>query len=125
VETANNNAVGAELGETGSRKRPVATWIRDTLQNGISTEYLRGYNRRTVPVCGREEPKRKCKVGDVFEIEGYVGVVVETDGVEVMFQMMDTEGGGLDSNDEGEVGREEEVVQLIMETEGSVLGYRM
>jgi hypothetical protein len=34
--------------------------------------------------------------------------------------MVDTEGGGLDSNDEGEVGREEEVVQLIMETEGSV-----
>jgi hypothetical protein len=34
--------------------------------------------------------------------------------------MMDTEEGGLDSNDEGEVGSEEEVVQLIMETEGSV-----
>jgi hypothetical protein len=34
--------------------------------------------------------------------------------------MVDTERGGLDSNDEGEVGREEEVVQLIMETEGSV-----
>jgi hypothetical protein len=28
--------------------------------------------------------------------------------------------GGIDSNDEGEVGSEEEVVQLIMETEGSV-----
>ena len=36
------------------------------------------------------------------------------------YQMMDTEEGGLDSNDEGEVGSEEEVVQLIMETEGSV-----
>jgi hypothetical protein len=36
--------------------------------------------------------------------------------------MMDTEGarGGLDSNDEGEVGSEEKVVQLIMQTEGSV-----
>jgi hypothetical protein len=55
-------------------------------------------------------------------MEGYVWVVVETDGVEVKFQMMDTktEGGGRDSNDEGEVGGEEEVVQLIMETEGSV-----
>jgi hypothetical protein len=30
------------------------------------------------------------------------------------------EEGGLDGNDEGEVGSEEEVVQLIMETEGSV-----
>jgi hypothetical protein len=43
-------------------------------------------------------------------------------GVEVKFQMMDTlryrrrRPGGLDSDDEGEVGREEEevVVQLIM-----------
>jgi hypothetical protein len=34
--------------------------------------------------------------------------------------MADVEGGGLDSNDESEVGSEEEVVQLIMETEGSV-----
>jgi hypothetical protein len=36
--------------------------------------------------------------------------------------MMDTEEGGIDSDDEGEVGSEEEVsiVQLIMETEGSV-----
>jgi hypothetical protein len=36
--------------------------------------------------------------------------------------MMDTKGGGvdLDSDDEGEVGSEEEVVQLIMETQGSV-----
>ena len=51
---------------------------------------------------------------------GYVWVVVETDGVEVKYQMMDTEEGGLDSDDEGEVGSEEEVVQLIMETEGSV-----
>jgi hypothetical protein len=31
VETANNNAVG-----------PVATWIRETIQNSIPTEYLRG-----------------------------------------------------------------------------------
>jgi hypothetical protein len=73
---------------------------------------------------GREEPKRKCEVGDMFdEMEGYIWVVIETDGVvEVKYQMMDTEEeeGGLDSNDEGEVGSEEEVVQLIMETEGSV-----
>jgi hypothetical protein len=39
--------------------------------------------------------------------------VVETDGVEVTYQMMDTQGGGLDSNDEGEVGSEEEVVDTI------------
>jgi hypothetical protein len=34
--------------------------------------------------------------------------------------MVDAEDGGLDGNDEGEVGSEEEVVQLIMETGGSV-----
>jgi hypothetical protein len=38
------------------------------------------------------------------EMEGYVWVVVETDGVEVKYRMVDTEGEGLDSNDEGEVG---------------------
>jgi hypothetical protein len=32
---------------------------------------------------GREEPKRKCKVGDMFEMEGYDWIVVEADGVEV------------------------------------------
>jgi hypothetical protein len=37
-------------------------------------------------------------------MDGYVWVVVEADGVEVKFQVMDTEGGGIDSNDEGEVG---------------------
>jgi hypothetical protein len=98
---------------------PVATWIRETIQNSISTEYLRGQTAGLFRT-GREEPKRKCKVGDVFEMEGYVWVVIETDGVEVKYQMMDTEEGGLDSNDEGETGSEEEVVQLIMETEGSV-----
>jgi hypothetical protein len=50
-------------------------------------------------------------------MEGYVWVVIDTDGVEVQYQMMDTE-EGLDSNDESEVGSEEEVVQLIMEREG-------
>ena len=49
-------------------------------------------------------------------MEGYVWVVIETDGVEVRYQTMDTEEGGLDSNDGGEVGSEDEVVQLIMET---------
>jgi hypothetical protein len=34
--------------------------------------------------------------------------------------MMDIEGEGLDSDYEGEVGSEEEVVQLTMETGGSV-----
>jgi hypothetical protein len=38
--------------------------------------------------------------------------------------MMDTEEGGLGSNDESEVGSEEElIVQLIMETGGSVPDY--
>ena len=37
----------------------------------------------------------------MFEMEGYEWVVVETDGVEVKYQMMDTIEGGIDSNDEG------------------------
>ena len=94
---------------------PVATWIRETIQNSISTEYLRGQTAGLFR-SGREEPKRKCKVGDVFEMEGYVWIVIETDGVEVRYQMMDTEEWGLDSNEGGEVGSEDEVVQLIMET---------
>jgi hypothetical protein len=98
---------------------PVATWIRETIQNSISTEYLRGQTAGLFR-SGREGPKRKCKVGDMFEMEGYEWVVVETDGVEVKYQMMDTIEGGIDSKYEGEVGSEEEVVQLIMETEGSV-----
>jgi hypothetical protein len=56
-------------------------------------------------------------------MEGYVWVVIDTDRVEVKYQMMDTEEGGLDSNNgESEVGSEEEVLvaQLIMETGGSV-----
>jgi hypothetical protein len=56
----------------------VATWIRETIQNVISTEYLRGQTTRLFR-SGREEPKRKCKVRDVFEIEGYVWVVVSLD----------------------------------------------
>jgi hypothetical protein len=56
----------------------------------------------------------------MFEMEGYEWVVVETDGVEVKYQMMDTIEGGIVSGDEGEVGSEEEIVQLIMETEGLV-----
>jgi hypothetical protein len=53
----------------------------------------------------------------MFEMEGYVWVVVvETDGVEVTYRLMRyTEGEGLDSNDEGEVASEEEVLQLIMD----------
>jgi hypothetical protein len=98
---------------------PVATWIRETIQNSISTEYLRGQTAGLFR-SGREEPKRKCEIGDMFEMDGYVWVVIDTDGVEVKYQMVDTEEGGLDGNDEGEVGSEEEVVQLIMETEGSV-----
>jgi hypothetical protein len=43
-----------------------------------------------IPRTGREGPKRKCEVGDVFEMDGYGWVVVETDGVEVKYQMMDT-----------------------------------
>jgi hypothetical protein len=34
--------------------------------------------------------------------------------------MMDTIEGGIVSDDEGEIGDEEEIVQLIMETEGVV-----
>ena len=53
-------------------------------------------------------------------MDGYVWVVIDTDGVEVKYQMVDTEEGGLDGDNEGEVGSEEEVVQMTMETEGSV-----
>jgi hypothetical protein len=31
-------------------------------------------------------------------MEGYVRVVIDTDGVEVKYQMMDTIEGGIDSN---------------------------
>ena len=33
-----------------------------------------------------------------------VWVVIDADGVEVKYQMVDTEEGGLDGDDEGEVG---------------------
>jgi hypothetical protein len=61
----------------------------------------------------------------MFEMEGYVWVVIDTDGVEVKYQMVNTEGGGLDGDDEGGVGSEEEVVQMIMETvdRGAGTGY--
>jgi hypothetical protein len=42
VKTANNNAVGAELGEPGSRRAGSNLDTRDLLQNSISIEYLRG-----------------------------------------------------------------------------------
>jgi hypothetical protein len=70
---------------------------RETIQKSIPTEYLRGQTAGLFR-SGREEPKRKCEVGDMFEMEGYAWVVVETDGVEVKYRMMDTEGEGLDSN---------------------------
>jgi hypothetical protein len=58
---------------------PIATWRRETIQNSISTEYLRGQTAGLFRSAGREEPKRMCKIGDVFQMEGYVWVVVETD----------------------------------------------
>jgi hypothetical protein len=39
------------------------------IQNSISTEYLRGQTAGLFR-SGQEEPKRKCKVRDVFEMEG-------------------------------------------------------
>jgi hypothetical protein len=67
----------------------VATWVRETIQNSTSNKYLRGQTAGLFRT-GREEPKRKCEVGDMFEMEGYEWVVVETDGVEIKYQMMDT-----------------------------------
>jgi hypothetical protein len=61
---------------------PRATWIRETIQNSISTEYLRGQTTGLFR-SGRVEPMRMCEVGDRFEMEGYVWVVIDTDGVEV------------------------------------------
>jgi hypothetical protein len=65
---------------------PVATWVRKTIQNSISNEYVRGQTAGLFRT-GREGPKRKYEVGDMFEMEGYEWVVVETDGVEVKYQM--------------------------------------
>jgi hypothetical protein len=42
---------------------PVATWVRETIQNSISNEYLRGQTAGLFRT-GREEPKRKCEVGE-------------------------------------------------------------
>jgi hypothetical protein len=48
---------------------PVATWARETIQNSISIEYLRGQTAGLFRT-GREGPKRMCVVGDMFEMEG-------------------------------------------------------
>jgi len=98
---------------------PVATWVRETIQNSISIEYLRGQTAGLFRT-GREGPKRMCVVGDMFEMEGGEYIVTKTDGVDVEYRMMDTIEGGIVSDDEGEIGDEEEIVQLIMETEGVV-----
>ena len=44
---------------------PVATWVRETIQNSISIEYLRGQTAGLFRT-GREGPKRKCVVGDML-----------------------------------------------------------
>jgi hypothetical protein len=72
---------------------PVATWIRETIQNSISTEYLRGQTAGLFR-SGREEPKRKCELGDMFEMEGCLGCNRYADGVEVKYQMVDTKEEG-------------------------------
>jgi hypothetical protein len=53
---------------------PVATWIRETIQNSIPTESIYEGKQQTTGLfrSGREEPKRKCEVGDMFEMEGYM-----------------------------------------------------
>ena len=52
-----------------------------------------------------------CVVGDMFEMEGGEYIVTKTDGVDVEYRMVDTIEGGVVSDDEGEIGDEEEIVQ--------------
>ena len=85
----------------------VADWIRETLQNTISNEYLAsqtaGLFRPGAKVT--QECESVCEVGDVFDLDGEFWEVKRVDGDVVLYGVFRED----DGEDDWEVGETEDI----------------
>ena len=89
----------------------VADWIRETLQNTISNEYLAsqtaGLFRPGAKVT--QECESVCEVGDVFDLDGEFWEVKKVDGDVVLYGVF----GEDDGEDNWEVGESKDISKLV------------